>query len=126
MADVKMADITEFREGGFLQEVNRTILHPAGLALQVSTGWTDETLDEYLRAHGVQYGFEARSSIMCFVRMMGMDREHISGVWDCRDDPEGIVFGDALDPAKAERVNAEVARHAPVRQERYGYIVQPL
>ena len=35
MSDIKRMDITEFRELGFLQEVNRRFLHPLGLALEV-------------------------------------------------------------------------------------------
>lgn len=33
--DVKRIDIKEFREKGYLQEVNRRFLHPLGLALEV-------------------------------------------------------------------------------------------
>jgi len=32
---IKYMDVREFVEGGFLQEVNRRVLHPAGLALEV-------------------------------------------------------------------------------------------
>jgi hypothetical protein len=32
---IKRIDITDFREQGFLQEVNRQFLHPLGLALEV-------------------------------------------------------------------------------------------
>ena len=37
--DIKCMTVKEFREGGFLQEVNRLILHRLGIALEV-------TLDE--------------------------------------------------------------------------------
>jgi hypothetical protein len=33
--DIKRIDIREFRERGYLQEVNRQFLHPLGLALEV-------------------------------------------------------------------------------------------
>jgi hypothetical protein len=33
--DIKYIDITEFREKGYLQELNRLFLHPLGLALEV-------------------------------------------------------------------------------------------
>lgn len=33
--DIKRMDIKEFREKGYLQEVNRKFLHPLGLALEV-------------------------------------------------------------------------------------------
>ena len=36
MSDVKFIDIKEFRELGFLQEINRQFLHPLGMALSVA------------------------------------------------------------------------------------------
>lgn len=36
MTDINYMDIAEFREGGYLQEVNRMLLHPLGLALSVT------------------------------------------------------------------------------------------
>ena len=35
MTDIKRMDIKEFRESGYLQEINRRFLHPLGLALEV-------------------------------------------------------------------------------------------
>jgi hypothetical protein len=35
MTEIKRMDIKEFREFGFLQEVNRLFFHPLGLALEV-------------------------------------------------------------------------------------------
>ena len=35
MSEIKRIDIKEFREKGFLQEVNRQFFHPLGLALEV-------------------------------------------------------------------------------------------
>ena len=35
MKEIKRIDIKEFRESGYLQEVNRRFLHPLGLALEV-------------------------------------------------------------------------------------------
>lgn len=35
MSEVKYLDIKEFRRLGFLQEINRLLLHPCGLALEV-------------------------------------------------------------------------------------------
>ena len=56
----KYMDIKEFRELGFLQEVNRRFLHQFGLALKV-------VVDED-------------------------GTESLGGIWDYRDDPEGIRF----------------------------------
>lgn len=44
MADIKRIDLTEFRDLGFLQEVNRKFFHPLGLALEVYVN-EDGTVD---------------------------------------------------------------------------------
>lgn len=46
MNDIKRIDIKEFREKGYLQEINRKFLHPLGLALEISID--EETMDEKL------------------------------------------------------------------------------
>lgn len=52
------------------------------------------------------------------------------GVWDYRDDPEGMVFADLSDEeslSKANHVAAEVAAHAPSRRALFdGDIIQPI
>lgn len=75
----------EFVEKGFLQEVNRRLLHPCGLALEVVVK----------DGHVVGFG----------------------GVWDCRDDPEGIMFAasDPPDWKKRNRVNEEWNVHVQPR-----------
>jgi len=51
----------------------------------------------------------------------------LSGVWDSRDDPDGIIFGeDVLDPEKARRVAEERERRRPVREAQMGYWQQPI
>lgn len=35
MSDFKRMDLTEFRDLGLVQEINRLLLHPAGMALSV-------------------------------------------------------------------------------------------
>lgn len=88
-------DVREFRERGYLQEVNRRFLHPLGLALEV-------TVEED-------------------------GTERISGVWDYRDDSEGIYFaGDYanLHP-KARKVEEEWERREGNRRTALGYMVQP-
>ena len=47
-------------ETGLLYEINRTILHPLGLALEVE---------------------------------IDKDGSRVGGLWDFRDDPEGIIYG---------------------------------
>jgi hypothetical protein len=92
---INRIDIREFREAGYLQEVNRQFLHPLGLALEVVVD-DDGT-------------------------------ERLGGVWDYRDDPEGIYYaGDMPDAEKAERIRDEQDKHHATRLDALGYIMQPL
>ena len=83
----KYMSVKEFVERGFLQEVNRRILHPCGLALVI---------------HEWEGTFE------------------FAGVWDARDDPEGIIFADSEPPdwQKRNRVNEEWNVHVEGRGKR--------
>jgi len=90
--------IKDFLDLGYLQEVNRQLLHLCGLALEVSID--DETGEHKL-----------------------------SGVWDYRDDPEGMVYGDlSKDDAiyKKVMVEAEMEKHVEKRYEKYNWIEQPI
>jgi hypothetical protein len=90
----KRIDIREFREAGFLQEVNRQFLHPLGLALEI-----------ILEADGTM---------------------RLGGVWDYRDDPEGMIFADPPpDPEKARHVQELRESKEEIRLERFGWVVQP-
>jgi hypothetical protein len=60
MKDIKRIDIKEFREKGYLQELNRRFLHPLGMALEVCQE-DDGT-------------------------------EILGGIWDYREDEEGIYY----------------------------------
>jgi len=52
---------------------------------------------------------------------------YISGVWDYRDDPEGINFSEeTLDPEKVERVEKVFKDRSDKRQELLGYVIQPM
>jgi hypothetical protein len=43
--------------------------------------------------------------------------EHLSGIWDYRDDPEGILYGDGeVDVGKVSSVAAEAERHRVPRE----------
>jgi hypothetical protein len=93
---IKHMDIKEFHEQGFLQEANRQFFHPLGLALEVRvTEGTD-----------------------------GTDGKKLGGIWDYRDDPEGMLFGQDVDPVKAANVKKLHDEKAKVRMERYGFVVQ--
>lgn len=90
---VKRIDIKEFREVGYLQELNRQFLHPLGLALEVVV--SDD------------------------------GAESLGGIWDYRDDEEGIIFSE-VDPEKAANVNAEQHKTGVARLRKLGYIIQPI
>jgi hypothetical protein len=86
--------IDEFQSLGLLHEINRLILHPIGVALEID---------------GVD-GFR-----------------YISGVWDGRDDPEGIWFGrDSLSPDKARQAAEVYAARGGPRLAALGWVVQPV
>jgi hypothetical protein len=53
--------------------------------------------------------------------------EVLGGIWDYRDDPEGIYFaGDlAPDAAKAAAYDALFEQHREARIAMFGYVVQP-
>lgn len=93
MSDIKRIDIKEFREKGYLQEVNRRFFHPLGLALEVVV--------------------EEDGS------------EHLGGVWDYRDDPEGVYFENiGLDFTKRDFIDQEWGRRLNPRVNALGYMVQ--
>lgn len=51
----------------------------------------------------------------------------LSGIWDYRDDPEGMLFGDeVLDPGKAELVLEKQAQASAYRWKKLGYNIQPV
>lgn len=90
---IKRIDIAEFREHGYLQEVNRRFLHPLGLALEVV--------------------------------VQGDGTERLGGVWDYRDDPEGMNFSEMDLSAKADAVQVEWDAKAVTRLASLGYVIQP-
>lgn len=93
--DIKYADIGELRELGVLHEINRLLLHPLGLALEVKVA-----------ADGT---------------------ETLGGVWDYRDDAEGIYYGaDLLNSDKASRIAYAIEATGPGRIARLGYVIQPV
>lgn len=92
----KRMDIKEFREFGYLQELNRQFLHPLGLALEVVV---DDETGEF----------------------------RLGGIFDYRDDPEGMIFGEGhIDPKKTARVQVAWHQKEEVRIKKLGYIIQPV
>lgn len=102
---IKRIDIKEFRERGYLQEVNRQFFHPLGLALEVIIN--KET-----------------------------GQESLGGVWDYREDPEGIYFAlnepnhgkhDLVEALKKkQRVEEEFKARTPARIKALGFFVEPV
>jgi hypothetical protein len=48
----------------------------------------------------------------------------LGGIWDYRDDPEGIIFED-VDPVKVERVREARVSRSKARRDALGYTIQP-
>jgi hypothetical protein len=52
--------------------------------------------------------------------------EFLSGVWDYRNDPEGVVFTEgAIEELAVDRVDRERKRHADHRRKLLGTVIQP-
>lgn len=93
---VRKMDIREFRELGLVHEINRLLLHPLGMALEVAL---DPATGE----------------------------ESLSGVWDCREDQEGVLYADeTLNAVKAERVAHLMEQRGERRGAVLGYVIQPV
>jgi hypothetical protein len=94
--------VKEFRELGYLQELNRQFLHPLGLALEV-------VVDDD-------------------------GNESFGGVWDCRNDEDGIIYD--LKNSDEDRKNkfikkqkfieSEWFRIGKLRQKKLGYNIEPI
>lgn len=123
---ITYASVEEFQQEGYLQEVNRTFLHPLGLALEVRSGYIREGVKALLESNGVGFGEDAVDNIMTFIRLAGLDQMHIGGLWEARDDPEGWVFNSpGPDADKARHIQELWRQRHPARMERLGYMVQP-
>lgn len=80
----KKIDIKEFVEKGYLQELNRSFLHPLGLALMVNINETKYSL-EYVEDcrdedEGFYFGFKDRSNLDESIRK----KESIENLWNER------------------------------------------
>lgn len=94
---VKYIDLKEFREQGYLQEVNRQFLHPLGLALEI--------------------------------RVDDEGNETLGGIWDYRDDADGMAFVDLTSEdhkSRYQNVQNQLADKALARKEKYGWEIQPV
>jgi hypothetical protein len=143
VVDVKRMPVREFVETGYLHEVNRRLLHPLGLALEVGRAdeptrvvlITDEAADalriliDRVRAADptATDAMSALEERLDGAELLQAGDYLFGGVWDCRDDAEGILFGpDVLDREKARRVTDELNLRGLARVTKLGYIVQPV
>lgn len=93
MSDIKYLDIKEFRESGLLAELNRTFLHPLGLALEV-----------YVEDDGT---------------------EKLGGIWDYRDDPEGMLYSKNHFPTeKIKKAQEFIKQKHEQRMKVLGFVFQ--
>lgn len=98
---VKKMSIGEFQDLGFLQEANRLFFHRVGLALEIVT-----EVCERCNGSGCE---------QCYGR--GVVRARLGGIWDYREDPEGIVYSpDYMDMDKATSVEGQRLFHLANRQ----------
>ena len=102
MNKIKKMSISELREKGYLQELNRRFLHPLGLALEVIVN-DDGT-------------------------------EELGGIWDYRDDDEGIYYG--LSKSEGDRIarfeknarfiDEEIEKRSNARKTLFGDVIEPI
>jgi hypothetical protein len=105
MKRIKRMPIKEFREQGYLQELNRRFLHPLGLALEVIQE-EDGT-------------------------------ESLGGVWDYRNDMEGIYYNlsnpefsneDRIKSfnEKFKFIESEIESRKNNRENKLGFFIEPI
>lgn len=120
---IKRMDLAEFRAIGLLQEVNRLFFHPMGLALEmiVETEACECGAPRASTIHRVESPDPVIAGAAHEFKLQGPT---FGGVWDYRDDPEGMAFGDPIDAEKAARVKAEFDRHVEERTRLFGDPIQ--
>jgi hypothetical protein len=100
---IKRMNIKEFRDKGFLQEANRLFFHPLGLAIEIVTKWPKDTTDEEKKKYKKSINHPNAKYSM-------------GGVWDYRDDSEGMLFANnMIDKKKVATVEKLRTSKLPVR-----------
>lgn len=150
---VKYIDPEEFREEGYLQEVNRRFLHPLGLAIEVFASKPGEERVHYALVTSSDLDYlrsllpdapevvsdDADEEVLNLVRMYKRIDHAIEqsrttvfrGVWDYRDDPEGMNFAFNSEDEKdafanrADNITKEWRNRRRARVEALGYFIQP-
>jgi hypothetical protein len=119
---IKHMDIGEFVDAGYLQEVNRRFFHPLGLALEVT---------ECDSCGGVGYNRPSDIPESEYNKWKCTDcdgkGQWISGVWDYRDDPEGVLFDGELREnmhLKKAAIDDVWTKRAQERMNALGFVIQ--
>ena len=101
---IKRMNIKEFRKVGFLQEANRLFFHPLGLALEIIATWPKDVTAEEKKKYKIPFNHPKA-------------KHSLGGVWDYRDDPEGMLFGDdaMIDKKKVAAVEKLRTSKLPAR-----------
>lgn len=123
---IKHISIQDFSDQGYMAMVNRIALHPLGLALERSTGFTYEQVKKLVNEIlGAGDSEDACEAIWEFVKYMKMDQTFLSGVWDYRDDPEGMTYGPGMiDYNKEMRIEREWTLKEDARKALLGGNIQ--
>lgn len=137
---IRYLPIETFAEDGYLHEINRRLLHPLGLALEWRGGY-DRTAVVRMITNLIESGqseagrkawmaghlSDVQEVVWEVIQLLRLDRTHLSGVWDYRDDPEGMSYGDdTLSPDKARNVDRLWGERLQARLGSLGYMIQPI
>jgi hypothetical protein len=138
---IEKMSVKEFREQGYLQEVNRMFLHRLGLAMEMLIVDKDlyqgdltvkeynENLNKVKKKIEESNDFtESEKDMLDGILALADDGWMFGQVWDYRDDPEGMLFGEITDKhiERGERIVGEMIEKAKVRNKKYGFNIQPL
>ena len=93
----KIKDVAAFlRDAGLIFEINRKILHPLGMALEITIN--DDGSEDF------------------------------GDLWDCRNDPEGIIYAKDCFESGIKKFNTYMEEHGnkalKSRMKKLGYIMQ--
>jgi hypothetical protein len=98
---MQLMSLKDFRDKGYLQEVNRRFLHPLGLGLGIAIR-KEEIDDEN-------------------------EQKYFLVVVEALDDPEGMLYPESMmEKEKAVYINERWVEKAKTRMEELGYIIQPV
>ena len=94
--NIKKLDLKEFKDGGYLQELNRRFLHPLGLAMAVKVGEDGEvTFDSIWDCRDDVEGivYDAMKQKASTLQMMRDRRDKISNEIQDKVKARNLLFG---------------------------------